>query len=113
MIAADSAVAVEDGFPVSEGHCLVISRRHVPDFFDLTPREQESMLAMVREVRAMLASAHGFDGLNVGLNIGEAAGQTVVHAHVHVIPRRAGDVADPRGGVRWVLPERAAYWARP
>jgi diadenosine tetraphosphate (Ap4A) HIT family hydrolase len=105
------AAAIPDRFPVTEGHTLVVPRRHVASLFDLPEREQSAVWSLVTRVRAMLAAELGPDGFNVGLNDGPATGQTVIHAHVHVIPRRAGDVADPRGGVRWVIPTRAAYWS--
>jgi len=95
---------------VSDGHTLVLPRRHVASLYDLDHDEQRAIWAMVGEVRSELAERVRPDGFNVGLNDGKAAGQTVAHAHVHVIPRFNGDVADPRGGVRWVLPAKAAYW---
>jgi diadenosine tetraphosphate (Ap4A) HIT family hydrolase len=111
LMEGEFALALADGFPLTDGHTLVVPRRHVASLFDLTEREQTAIWRMVAEVRATLMAELGPDGLNVGLNDGPAAGQTVMHAHVHVIPRRAGDVADPRGGVRWVVPDKAAYWA--
>ncbi len=99
-----------DGFPVSEGHTLIVPRRHVASLFDLEAEEIEAIWHLVSEVRRDLAERLSPDGFNVGLNDGEAAGQTVMHAHVHVIPRFAGDVPDPRGGVRYVVPDRARYW---
>ena len=105
------AVAIPDGFAVTEGHTLVLPKRHVPSLFDLPEGEQAAVWLLVSQVRASLMNEMNPDGFNVGLNDGPAAGQTVMHAHVHVIPRRAGDVADPRGGVRWVIPAKAQYWA--
>src|SRR4051794_37400805 len=96
------AVAVLDGFPVAEGHTLVVPRRHVASLFDLAVEEQAALWRWVALVRAGLFDGLNPDGFNVGVNDGVAAGQTVMPAHVHVIPRRSGDVADPRGGVRWV-----------
>lgn len=104
------ATAILDGFHVAEGHTLVVPRRHVASLFDLPEHERAAVWAMVNRVRALLMAESRPDGINVGLNDGTAAGQTVMHAHAHVIPRRHGDVADPRGGVRWVVPARAAYW---
>jgi len=104
------AVGFPDAFPVSPGHCLVIPRRHEPDFFELSRQEQDAIWDIVWELRELLEAEHDTSAFNVGINAGEAAGQTVPHAHVHVIPRYAGDVPDPRGGVRWVLPDRARYW---
>jgi len=104
------AVGFADAFPVSPGHCLVIPRRHEPDFFALSREEQESVWDIVWELRELLEAEHGTAAFNVGINAGAAAGQTVPHAHVHVIPRYPGDDPDPRGGVRWVLPHKARYW---
>jgi len=99
-----------DAFPSAEGHRLVVPVRHVARVEELTQDEWRGLFDLVREVAREVAGTPGVDGLNIGVNSGEAAGQTVGHAHVHVIPRRAGDVADPRGGVRWVLPDTADYW---
>jgi diadenosine tetraphosphate (Ap4A) HIT family hydrolase len=104
------AVAFFDTYPVSAGHCLIISRRHEPDFLALSPAEQTAVWALVPQVTAQIETSGTPDGYNLGVNAGEAAGQTIGHAHLHVIPRRRGDVADPRGGIRWVIPARAAYW---
>jgi diadenosine tetraphosphate (Ap4A) HIT family hydrolase len=106
----DLAFAVLDGFPVSPGHVLVVPRRLEADYFRLTPEEQQALWELVGVVAAKIEARLGADGYTLGLNIGEAAGQTVPHVHVHVIPRRLGDVPDPRGGIRWVLPDKAAYW---
>lgn len=103
------AVTFRDGFPLTDGHTLVVPKRHVASLFGLPDEEQAAVWALVAHVRTLLAAELAPDGFNVGLNDGTAAGQTVMHAHVHVIPRRHGDVADPRGGVRWVLPAKAAY----
>ena len=101
-----------DGFPVSPGHTLVVPVRHVVSFFALTPGEQAAMLAALDKAKCWVDTRHRPDGYNVGLNDGPAAGQTVLHCHLHLIPRYAGDRPDPRGGVRWVLPEKAVYWDR-
>jgi len=108
---SEFAVAFLDGFPVAQGHTLVVPKRHVASLFELPAEEQAAVWALVAQVRALLLDEFQPDGFNVGLNDGTAAGQTVMHAHVHVIPRRHEDVADPRGGVRWVVPDKAAYWA--
>jgi diadenosine tetraphosphate (Ap4A) HIT family hydrolase len=105
-----AAIALPDAFPVAEGHTLVVPRRHVASLFDLSEEEQAAVWRLVAEVRAKLATELHPDGFNIGVNDGPAAGQTVMHAHVHVIPRRKGDAADPRGGVRWIKPEKARYW---
>ena len=107
------AAALRDGFPVSDGHTLVLPRRHVQSVFELAGEEQQEVWSLVAEVRDRLRSTLGSvpDGFNVGPNDGVQAGQTVMHAHVHVIPRYKGDMPDPRGGIRWVLPRKANYWA--
>ncbi len=106
------AIAFRDGFPVSPGHTLVIPRRHVASFFDTTPQEQAAMLKLLNLARIDLDHRHHPSAYNVGINDGHAAGQTVPHVHIHLIPRYAGDREDPRGGVRWVLPNQAAYWTK-
>ncbi len=110
LVEHDLALVVRDGFPVSKGHRLVVPRRHVASLFDLDPEEQAAIWMLVEQAQQAVRDELHPDGVNIGLNDGYAAGQTVMHAHVHVIPRYAGDVADPRGGVRWVLPENARYW---
>jgi diadenosine tetraphosphate (Ap4A) HIT family hydrolase len=108
--ASTHARALSDAYPVTDGHTLVVPIRHVASLFDLPAEELADVWRLVGEVRAALAASHGSDGFTIGVNDGEAAGQTVGHAHVHVIPRRRGDVPDPRGGIRWVIPDRAPYW---
>ena len=88
---------------LSKGHVLVVPRRHVADFFALGAAEQAAMLELLNQAQRMTAAAHKPDGYNVGLNIGKAAGQNRMHVHLHLIPRYAGDVADPSGGIRCVL----------
>lgn len=104
------AFAIRDRYPVSRGHTLVIPRAHTETLFDQGTETQADIWRLVARVRDKLQSEFNPDGFNIGLNEGCVAGQTVEHAHVHLIPRFAGDVADPRGGLRWVLPGRAAYW---
>ena len=109
---SELAFVIRDGFPVSPGHTLVIPRRHVGSFFEITPDEQAAMLKLLKLARIELGHQFGPAGYNVGINDGHAAGQTIAHLHIHLIPRYDGDRDDPRGGVRWVLPEKAAYWTR-
>lgn len=106
-----SAFAIWDGFPVSPGHALVVSRRLITDWWEATPGERVDIFDLVDIVRDKIAKLHGPDGFNVGFNAGPVAGQTVDHLHVHVIPRFAGDVPDPRGGIRNVIPARGNYLA--
>lgn len=103
------AFAIRDGFPVSPGHTLVVPRREVATWFEASRDEQQAVFDLVDQVRRDLERSHQPDGFNIGINVGAAAGQTVFHLHVHVIPRYDGDVADPRGGVRHVIPELANY----
>jgi len=107
----DYAFAIADGFPVSPGHTLVVTKRLVATWFDATPTEQLALIDLVGVVKRLLDANHHPDGYNVGWNAGAAAGQTVPHLHVHVIPRYHGDVADPRGGVRHVVPGKGNYLA--
>jgi diadenosine tetraphosphate (Ap4A) HIT family hydrolase len=104
------AAAFFDAFPVSPGHCLAVPRRHESSFLALSPEEQAAVWALVAPVRDRIESDRTPDGYNLGVNIGEAAGQTIGHAHLHVIPRYRGDMPDPRGGIRWIIPARARYW---
>jgi len=104
------AVAIRDGYPVSHGHTLVIPKAHAKTLFAHGAAIQADVWSLVARVRDELRSELKPDAFNIGLNDGKVAGQTVEHAHVHVIPRVHGDVPDPRGGIRWVLPEHAAYW---
>ena len=104
------AFARLDGFPVTKGHTLIITRRHVPDFFSLTPPEMNAVRQLLALRRAAILKADPrVTGFNVGVNAGEAAGQTVMHCHVHLIPRRTGDVDAPRGGVRHTIPGKGYY----
>ena len=104
------ARAFRDRYPVTPGHTLVVPNRHVASLYDLPADERAAAWELVDEVRADLVASHDPDGFNIGINDGDAAGQTVAHAHIHVIPRYGGDVPDPRGGIRWVVPEKAKYW---
>ena len=112
LIDGPLAVAARDSYPVSKGHTLIIPRRHVASFFETTEEERQAMLKLLDEAKAALDKELKPDGYNIGINGGAAAGQTVMHLHIHLIPRYAGDRADPRGGVRWIIPEKAAYWSK-
>lgn len=109
--ADDVTLVIRDAFPVSPGHTLIIPRRHVGSFFELTPPERASMFELLTQAKAELDGTLQPDGFNIGINDGAAAGQTVPHLHLHLIPRYRGDTPDPRGGVRWVLPAKAKYWS--
>lgn len=107
----DVTLVIRDAFPVSPGHTLIIPRRHVGSFFELTPPERARMFELLTQAKAELDGTLQPDGFNIGINDGAAAGQTVPHLHLHLIPRYRGDTPDPRGGVRWVLPAKAKYWS--
>jgi len=99
------AVAIRDAFPVTPLHSLVIPRRHVADFFGLTPEEREACAELMHQLRKdILKEDPSVEGFNIGMNVGEVAGQTIFHSHIHLIPRRKGDAQNPRGGVRLVIP---------
>lgn len=104
-------VVMKDKFPVTPGHTLIIPRRAVLRFSDLNAAERVRLLELVDWTQRHLSTCTSVpEGFNLGVNDGKAAGQTIAQFHFHVIPRRNGDVADPRGGVRWVVPEKAKYW---
>ena len=103
-------VTIRDGFPVSPGHILVIPKRHVGSWFETSKEEQIGLMELLTKAQKVLEKEFSPDGYNIGINDGPAAGQTVPHLHIHLIPRYKGDQEDPRGGVRWIIPEKAKYW---
>jgi ATP adenylyltransferase len=106
----ESAISFYDGYPVSEGHALVIPRRHVADYWGLTAAEREACHALLDALKTRIIKKDPLvTGFNIGLNAGASAGQTVFHCHIHLIPRRDGDVPNPRGGVRHVIPGKGNY----
>jgi diadenosine tetraphosphate (Ap4A) HIT family hydrolase len=109
---SDYTITIRDSFPVSEGHTLIIPKRHVQSFFELHAIEKAAVLQALDEAKEALDREFSPDGYNIGINDGEAAGQTVMHLHVHLIPRYEGDTEDPRGGVRHVFPGKAKYWEK-
>jgi diadenosine tetraphosphate (Ap4A) HIT family hydrolase len=104
------AAAITDSFPLTQGHTLIVPRRHVASFFELTTNERLAMLGLLDQAKATLDAQYSPSGFNIGVNDGTAAGQTVMHVHIHLIPRYMGDADDPRGGVRWIFPRKAEYW---
>lgn len=106
---SDLCVAFYDQFPVSKGHVLIIPKRHVADYFELMPEEIAAMQKMLFEMKDVVQALYQPDGFNIGVNVGEMAGQSIFHVHMHLIPRYAGDVEYPRGGVRGVIPEMQNY----
>jgi diadenosine tetraphosphate (Ap4A) HIT family hydrolase len=103
LIENQLAYARHDSNSLSRGHVLVIPKRHVASFFDMTAEEQSAVLDLLREAQVSVQRQHSPDGYNIGVNVGKSAGQARMHVHVHLIPRYAGDVPDPRGGIRCVL----------
>ena len=104
-----TAYAIFDKFPVSNGHTLIIPKKHCSDYFELSLKEQSACWFMLNKAKEILTKEFSPDGFNVGININEVAGQTVSHVHIHLIPRFKGDVKEPRGGVRGVIPEKKDY----
>jgi len=104
------AYVIRDGYPVTKGHSLIIPKRHAPDYFSLSQAEINAVNQLIQEQKQVLeADDAEISGFNIGINNGETAGQTIFHCHIHLIPRRKGDMEDPRGGVRHVIPERGNY----
>lgn len=106
----DYGVVIRDGFPISNGHTLVIPKRHVGSFFETTREEKLALLDLLDKAKSILKTELNPPSFNIGINDGQEAGQTVPHLHIHLIPRYEGDMDDPRGGVRWIIPEKAKYW---
>lgn len=105
-----TAVTIRDGYPVSPGHTLLIPKRHKASFFDLSVQERGDILELLERAKLTIDKEFEPKGYNIGINDGPAAGQTVPHLHIHLIPRFNGDQPDPRGEVRWVIPDKAKYW---
>ena len=104
------AYASYDSFPVSEGHCLIIPKRHVKDYFDLSNEEIIACNDLIREIKnEIIEKDSSVKGFNIGSNAGKISGQSILHCHIHLIPRRAGDVENPQGGVRSVIPSKQHY----
>ena len=106
----ESGVVIRDAYPISPGHTLVIPKRHVGSFFELRKDERDALMELLTAARNDLDTEYLPDAYNIGINDGAAAGQTVAHLHIHLIPRFNGDQPDPRGGVRWIFPDKARYW---
>ena len=104
-------LVVRDAFPISPGHTLIIPKRHAGSFFNLSSEEREDLMSLLGTAKANVEAEFKPDGYNIGINDGPVAGQTVPHLHIHLIPRYKGDMPDPRGGVRWIIPDKADYWS--
>ena len=107
----ETCIVTKDAFPITNGHTLVLPKRHVQSLFELEENELHEIYKLLKKARNTLIDELGCDGFNVGINDGVSAGQTVPHVHIHLIPRLIGDVEDPRGGVRWIFPDKAKYWS--
>jgi diadenosine tetraphosphate (Ap4A) HIT family hydrolase len=111
MIAQDALTfTVRDTLPVSPGHTLILLKRHIASIFDATKEEVAALWETVQQARSGLIKEFSPDGFNIGINDGLASGQTILHLHIHIIPRYKGDMPDPRGGIRWIFPDKAKYW---
>jgi diadenosine tetraphosphate (Ap4A) HIT family hydrolase len=111
MIAQDSLTfTVRDTLPVSPGHTLILPKRHIASIFEATKEEVAALWAALQQARSGLLKEFSPDGFNIGINDGLASGQTILHLHIHIIPRYKGDMPDPRGGIRWIFPDKAIYW---
>jgi diadenosine tetraphosphate (Ap4A) HIT family hydrolase len=106
----DLVLTIRDAYPISPGHTLIIPKRHIASLFEATQEEQIALLQALQAAKKELSQQYAPDGYNIGINDGIAAGQTVMHLHIHLIPRYHGDCPDPRGGVRWIFPQKAVYW---
>ncbi len=109
FLRGDQVLGLWDAYPVSPGHALLVPRRHMPTWFEATAAEQVALVGAINDAKAVIEKTHRPDGYNIGINCGAAAGQTVFHLHIHLIPRSQGDVGDPRGGVRHVIADKANY----
>jgi diadenosine tetraphosphate (Ap4A) HIT family hydrolase len=111
VLSSANAIALRDAYPISPGHTLIVPRRHIGSFFEATTQERAELLALLDEAKLGLDEEFAPPAFNIGINDGPAAGQTVPHLHIHLIPRYVGDRTDPRGGVRWIIPDKADYWS--
>ena len=109
LVVGEHCVSILDQYPVSEGHCLIIPKRHVGSIDELGDMELKDLYTVLHQTKILLIETYLPDGFNIGINEGEAAGQTVPHLHIHLIPRYEGDVVCPRGGVRGVIPSKKEY----
>lgn len=109
ILESENVYAIYDKFPVSKGHVLIIPKKHCSNYFDLQLEEQCDCIQLLSQVKEIIQRNFNPDGYNIGININESAGQTINHVHIHLIPRYQGDMAEPRGGVRGVIPEKRNY----
>jgi len=109
LIEGKTGFAALDRHPVSEGHFLVIPYRHFSDYFEISDEELKELWSLVAQAKKIIDKKHNPDGYNIGINVGELAGQSIPHLHIHVMPRYKGDVENPKGGVRGILPKKKLY----
>jgi len=109
VIENELAYAIWDSFPVNPGHMLIIPRRHISSYFETTPEEREALDSVLFSAREIVDRKYQPDGYNIGINHGEAAGQSIMHLHIHLIPRYYGDMDKPKGGIRGVIPHKRGY----
>lgn len=105
----DLSFTIFDGYPVNKGHMLIIPKRHIKDWWETTPDEKMAIIDLLDKAKKLIDKEYKPDGYNIGMNLGKPAGQSIMHLHVHLIPRYTGDVPNPRGGVRGVIPEKQNY----
>ncbi len=105
----EHALLITDSFPVSKGHCLVVPRRHIKTYFECSEDENHEFRELILYAKQSIDEQYSPDAYNIGINNGLAAGQSVFHLHIHIIPRYEGDVENPKGGVRWVIPKSSQY----
>lgn len=105
----DGAFAIYDNYPVTKGHALIIPKRHFPGYFEATTEEVVFLDGMIRDVKKIIDEKYHPDGYNIGINVGKAAGQTIFHLHIHLIPRYVGDVENPKGGIRRLMKPLVEY----
>ena len=105
----DSVYVIFDSFPVNEGHVLIITKRHVENYFQTTKKETKDIDQALKHMKTMLDERNHQNGYNIGINCGVAAGQTIMHLHIHLIPRYQFDTDNPKGGVRGVIPKKQSY----
>lgn len=109
LLKGEHFFVIKDGFPVSAGHCLIISNEHKRDYFELSPEEKQELIRIIDKTKELIEKEYKPDGYNIGMNCGEAAGQTVMHFHCHVIPRYKGDMENPKGGIRHCVIGKGYY----
>jgi diadenosine tetraphosphate (Ap4A) HIT family hydrolase len=109
IVESATVYSIYDKFPVNDGHALIIPKRHCEDYFNLTFQDQSDCFLMLNKVKEIVSLKFNPDGFNIGINVGEKAGQTIQHVHIHLIPRFNGDVEEPKGGVRGVIPNKQKY----